>query len=73
MTKEDFLQWKDSQVTKEIFQCIRNFRQMQAEGLIRLGREGNPIQSARASGICDGLDHLLNIQWDDTSGENAFE
>jgi len=65
MTKEDFLQWKNSRATQEVFNYLKAQRDRHREALIPLGREGNPIQSARVSGICEAFDHLLNIDYQD--------
>ena len=64
MTKEEFEQWKDSSVTKEVMEQIMDIRNQYREAIVQSASSGDSISSARTAGQIESLDYLLNIQWE---------
>lgn len=66
MTKEDFEQWKNSPVTKEIMGIINDARSQCAENVIKCSASGEHAIATRLSGNIETLDFFLNIQFEET-------
>lgn len=64
MTKEDFEQWKDSSVTKEVMARIHESRERFREAVIHSAASGETVLSAKLAGNIEGFDYLLNIEWE---------
>ena len=78
LTSEQFQEWKNHPVTKEIFAELKKSRQAIVEQL----SNGNSIgyeaatthgNTNRLVGQISGLDQLLNISFEDTSVENEVD
>lgn len=65
MDKESFTQWKENLVTMEIMGIIKEARNSYRDAIIGHAAEGESIQAARAAGMIEALDFLLNIQYED--------
>ena len=64
MTKEDFEQWKENPVTKEVMSQITEVRNSYREAIIQSASSGDSIASARTAGNIESLDYLLKIEWE---------
>lgn len=65
MKKEDFEQWKNSPVTKEIMEIMQEARTQCAESVIKSAASGETITAARGAGNVETFDFFLNIQFED--------
>jgi hypothetical protein len=66
MTKEEFQQWKEYKVTKEVMEQLSDVRNQYREAVIQSAASGDNVSSARLAGNIESLDFLLNIQWEGT-------
>ena len=66
MTKEDFEQWKNSPVTKEVMDIMREARLQCAEDIIKCSASGEHAIATRLSGNIETFDFFLNIQFEET-------
>ena len=72
VTSEQFQEWKNHPVTKEIFSELKKIRQSITEQLANGNSIGSDAQAThgftnRAVGQLDGLNQLLNISFDGDS------
>jgi len=65
MTKEEFEQWKDNAVTKEVMEIMKKVRDDNHEGVIKCAVSGEYVTSTRLAGNVEAFDYLLNIQLED--------
>lgn len=64
MTKDDFLAWKSSTVTKEVFRAILLRREEVKELCIRsAGRD--PNYDSRLSGMAEAFNTILDIDFEE--------
>jgi hypothetical protein len=66
MDKESFTQWMEHPVTKEVMKIINDTRLEFSHSLMAHASSGETVSAARAAGNMEGLDYLLNIQYEDT-------
>ncbi len=69
MTKEDFEQWKDSSVTKEVMASIKDVRDNNGAECIKCSASGESVMATRLAGNVEAFDYLLNIQFEDTNND----
>lgn len=68
MTKEDFVQWRQSATTEEIFAILREARSAYADKLTSGATlNDDPHGTAKAVGTIQAFDFLLNIQYEDAT------
>lgn len=65
MTKEDFEQWKDNSVTKEVMRELGEARVSYTEAIITHAKNGDDIQGAYCAGVIEAMDFLIKIQFED--------
>ena len=78
LTSEQFQEWKNHPVTKEIFAELKKSRQAIVEQLANGNSIGPDAQAThgftkRAVGQINGLDQLLNISFEGDSIENEVD
>jgi DNA anti-recombination protein RmuC len=68
ISKEDYMSWRNSYITKTVFKVIKEHRDSIKAGMCDLTSYLNeePIHRGRRVGIIEGLDLLLNIDYEDT-------
>lgn len=65
MDKASFAQWKENPITIEVMDVIKQTRDAYRDAIIGHARAGEHNESIRAAGNIEGLDYLLNIQFED--------
>jgi len=78
LTSEQFQEWKNHPVTKELFTELKKTRQSIVDQLANGNSIGPDAQAThgftnRAVGQINGLDQLLNISFEGDSGENDVD
>lgn len=78
ITNDQFQEWKNHPVTKEIFSELKKARQSIIEQLANGSTIGQDFDSThgmtcRAVGQIDGLNQLLNISFDNESIESGVD
>ena len=78
LTSEQFQEWKNHPVTKELFAELKKTRQSIVDQLANGNSIGPDAQAThgftnRAVGQINGLDQLLNISFEGDSGENDVD
>lgn len=78
LTSEQFHEWKNHPVTKEIFKEFKKVRQSIIDQLSNGGTIGQDFgathgMTSKAVGQIDGLNQLLNISFEGDSVENEVD
>ncbi len=66
MTKEEFIEWKNNDVTKLFFKTLRNEREVMKEDLIRNLYAAEEF----AKGKAEAIQNILDLEWTDIKESN---
>lgn len=69
MTKDEYIEWKENRVTKEILSIIESAREAHKERLASGTILDSPQQMARTVGNIEAFDFLINIEWEEPAAE----
>lgn len=61
MTKSEFVEWKESRTTKEVFEILKETKNAYLNQLV--ASTGQP-EALRVAGAIEAFDYLLNIEWE---------
>lgn len=67
MTKDEFVAWKSSDSTQAVFRAIQALIQEAKDELATNAGE-NPIYDRKVVGKINGLETVLNLQFDESEG-----
>lgn len=70
MQKEQFKEWEANPVTKEVMGVIRQAQNQYIMDLASGQTLGDSTETAKFVGIIEGLNFLLNIQYEDAAEES---
>ena len=69
MTKDEYVEWKENRVTKEVFSKIEWAREAYKERLASGATLDSMEQTARTVGNIEAFDFLLNIKWEEPDAQ----
>jgi hypothetical protein len=65
MTKDEFVQWRHSNVTEQVFEMLRTAREAYAELLTSGATLESLSNTAKTVGTIQAFDYLLNLSYED--------
>lgn len=69
MTKSDFIDWKRSPVTQEVFSQLHARTKEIKDQIVDEAQSGDPKRIAYLAGLVQGFQFLMNIDFEDTNGD----
>ena len=66
MTQDEYIEWKENRVTKEVFTILERAREAYKERLASGATLDSMEATARTVGNIEAFDFLLNIKWEDS-------
>lgn len=69
ISREDFVLWKESIVTKEIINHFKGMRQNYSDKITSGGTLESLTETSRIVGVIEGLDFLLNASYEEVNDE----
>lgn len=67
MTKDEYVEWKENSVTKEIILIMKEVREAYKEKLASGATIDSITNTARTVGNIEAFDYLINIEWEETN------
>ena len=67
MNKEEFVQWRHSTITEEVFSILGETRQAYVDKLVGGATLESQPETARTIGILQAFDYLLTIHFEDVA------
>jgi len=71
ISKEEFLQWRGSDVTIFVIEALDRAKEDYIVALRNAAIEGDIAKTARCEGILEGIEFILNIDYDDSIAEGG--
>lgn len=65
ISKAEFRDWKTSAVTINILETLEGYRQDYITAMRSAVRAGDKVSAARCEGNIEGIENLLNIEYED--------